>query len=1073
MVSRGQRRSPIGRWLRSVRLLALAAIGAATGNRAPAELMPGASPELIESGVPAFVVLSPESLGLSAPPTDLHELPNGAILLVAQDELAVGDGVRWETFRRAPETDPVEMQNVAVDHDGTIYAGVPGGFARIDLLPNASWRLTRVADAAPDPSPNNQVLSRVITVGDEWYWHGGTGALVAWRPGRTARRLGTLNDPGSVFVAAGQTFASDASTGEIFRVTGAGLERVDRTNNPTFADGITSGVTLPDGSALLASDGKGLQGFDGHSLRPLASRGLLASHNRVTDVCRVSAGHYAAAVDNLGIVFFDLHGHITQVLDRTANDRLSRIRRVVYIPGRGVWALLNQGLAIVEFPSRVADFAAQVSTGLRFSQIDRHEGRLWLTSDGLAQRGIYDGDGRLLRFEADSPDPLVSMLLTAAGPLLVGTNAGIYRRTSTGWALVVPAVVNPQFPRSPALDGRWLYAAVDEVGLLRITPDRVEVERFPAPGMGEVFVGIEDGAGAFWCELGAHRIARVVIRDHRPVVRVFDRQDGLGDGWVQAFVVDGIARFNVRKEVLRYDEPTDRFVPDTNFLGNTPGLISADGRPARDARGRLWVATRDGVRVLDDRGTQGAESLEHLPAGLSPALFTPEDGGVMWMHQRQRLVRFDPALPETEQAPLRAVISRVQFLSSNRNLYSVGRELPALDYRDNSLAVRFLSLGGAFSNSVTFDVLLEGAGATWVPTGTTGSASFTNLREGHYLLRIRPRSGAATGIETTLAFTINPPWFRTSLAYALYAAGLAGAILVVAGGWMLLARREQARLVHLVAERTLELRQSEERYRNLSTELEQRVRTRTAEVDQANARLLETNRELEAFSYSVSHDLRAPLRNISGFTDLLRRRIAAGLDAESNRFLGIVSTEATRLSQLIDSLLAFSRLSRTELKRERIDTDQLLDAVRRELALEWPDRTIDWQVAPLPPISGDPTLLRQVFLNLLDNAIKFSGDRTPAIIAVGTQELPSRPGELVFFVRDNGVGFNPQYGDKLFGVFQRLHAVKDFEGTGIGLANVRRIVARHGGSVWAESAVGQGATFFLSLPAVVPEQKPR
>jgi signal transduction histidine kinase len=267
-----------------------------------------------------------------------------------------------------------------------------------------------------------------------------------------------------------------------------------------------------------------------------------------------------------------------------------------------------------------------------------------------------------------------------------------------------------------------------------------------------------------------------------------------------------------------------------------------------------------------------------------------------------------------------------------------------------------------------------------------------------------------------------------------------------------------------------------ERVERAHHELEARVQQRTAKLEEAGRLLSErvqelkdsreelmaVNRELEAFSYSVSHDLRAPLRHVSGFAALLMDSAAPSLDANATRLLKTIVDAAGRMGRLIDDLLGFSRIGRTPLSRTSIDLDRLLQEARDEIAADHQNGAIVWHVGGLPAVSGDPALLRLVLVNLLSNAAKYSASRSPAEIEVGT--VPTDADETVLFVRDNGVGFDMQYGHKLFGVFQRLHSADEFEGTGIGLANVKRIVHRHGGRVWAESAVDHGATFYVALP---------
>jgi len=234
------------------------------------------------------------------------------------------------------------------------------------------------------------------------------------------------------------------------------------------------------------------------------------------------------------------------------------------------------------------------------------------------------------------------------------------------------------------------------------------------------------------------------------------------------------------------------------------------------------------------------------------------------------------------------------------------------------------------------------------------------------------------------------------------------------------------------------------------------------EVQTANQKLHEANKELEAFSYSISHDLRAPLRHIAGFVDLLKKNGGQHLDERGRRYLEVINSSAGQMGTLIDDLLVFSRMSRAELRLTTVSSISLLDEALNTFQNEIVGRRIEWKIGDLPEVAADAPMLRQVWMNLIGNAVKYSRTRDPAKIEVGCNH--DGDGEHVFFVRDNGVGFDMQYVDKLFGVFQRLHRQEEFEGTGIGLANVRRIITRHGGRAWAEGKLDAGATFFFSLP---------
>ena len=240
-------------------------------------------------------------------------------------------------------------------------------------------------------------------------------------------------------------------------------------------------------------------------------------------------------------------------------------------------------------------------------------------------------------------------------------------------------------------------------------------------------------------------------------------------------------------------------------------------------------------------------------------------------------------------------------------------------------------------------------------------------------------------------------------------------------------------------------------------------RRRAAVELKRRGELLElANKELEAFSYSVSHDLRAPLRHIDGYAALLRKAVDQSLNEKAARYLQTISDSAKQMGQLIDDLLVFSRMGRQEMLHTLVSLDQLIKDVLHDLRLDLKERQISWTIGPLPEVPGDPAMLRQVFVNLIANAVKFTSTRPKAMIEVGVHQRTSA--EVVIFVRDNGVGFDMQYASKLFGVFQRLHRADEFEGTGIGLANVRRIVHRHGGRTWAEGVPDQGATFYVALP---------
>lgn len=1023
-----------------------------------------------------IAVLGPENLGLRLPPFDIHEMPDGRILLVAGQDLAIGDGIRWKVFRHEDDDFSILNRNVVVSDDGTIYGGIYGGFGHVEFDENQRWKFVMDAETIPEKQGEYDIARNVNAVGDKWFWTSGSGMVVSWRPGQEARLVGKTGFVERVFFHNGNYYLSDWTDGHLQRMTSGKFETIISPELSNSGDAITCATPFDGKELLVGTPLRGVRLFDGTSSRPFVTQGPLSGGRRISDLCSVEGGLFAAAVDNLGVVFFDRTGRILKILGRSSDRRLARPHRLLPMPGGVVWALLSEGIARVQFPTRVTHFSPLISTPLATAHPHRLDGRLWIVADGFVQRGLYDRFNRLERMEPDSPPVgFAFSLSTVPGWPLVGTESGFYGKFDGQWKLLAADLINGRILSDKPVDGRWLYGARGGLGWMRFNDQGLEFEHFEIPGINDVYGAKRDADDILWIELGPGTVYRVPLKPGPLKGERFDASDGLPQNWAQIFEIDGVVRVNVTGTIVRFDNESHRFREDREFVRKFSPDQPIAGRPARDALGRIWISSGDEIIIFDDSSGRLERVDERLPPALRPIYFTPETSGVVWMHDARKLVRYDPHMPVATTLPPRAMITSVHLPSSNRTLYTNGDTLEPLPYSDNSIAIDFLAPGNPFGDPVLFEIVLEGSRGALTSTAISSPAVFNQLHEDDYVLRVRPRAGRVEGTEATLRFSIKPPWYRTTAAYVAYV--LSAIAVVWTTSWLLsfLDRREKARLERVVAFRTNELVQkaaalaaSEDRYRNLSKDLEKRVEERTSELHGANEQLLTSNRELEAFSYSVSHDLRAPLRNIRGFASLLERRAKPVLDSESKRFLDIVAGESTRLAELIDSLLAFSRLNRADLQKQDLDLRPLIEAVRTELEEESDGRNVEWIIGKLPRVHGDPTLLRLVFTNLISNALKFSRTRDPAVIRIDSSSETTNHGEAVLFVRDNGAGFDPAYAEKLFGVFQRLHSGTEFEGSGIGLATVKRIITRHGGRIWAEGAPQSGATVYFTLEVPRP-----
>ena len=459
-----------------------------------------------------------------------------------------------------------------------------------------------------------------------------------------------------------------------------------------------------------------------------------------------------------------------------------------------------------------------------------------------------------------------------------------------------------------------------------------------------------------------------------------------------------------------------------------------------DDNGNLWMSSIKGIsciskQMLNDfaRGKIGriqCASYNSSDGMIVSECSTPTgcktSDGRLWFPTPSGIVVVDPKRMQKNSLPPPVIIERVVVNNIDYSPYT-SIQIP---HGNGQVEFHYGGMSFIAPQKVYFRYMLEGFDTEWKAVGTRHTAFYTNLAAGTYNFRITAcnNDGIWNEAGTSYAFELRPHFYQTSWFYSLILVAFSASLfsLYRLRIWRLIKRKD---------------------------ELEQHVFERTAQLETAN-------KELEAFAYSVSHDLRAPLRAIGSHVNMLVEDYEKHLDDKGKRICSVISNETQHMGRLIDGLLTISRIGYKEMKMTYIDMETLANTIFKELVPVEQQQRIDFHVDHLPSAIGDPTLIREVWINLISNAIKFSSKRERAVIEIGFKQEGQK---IIYYIRDNGAGFDMDYVDRLFGVFQRLHSEKEFEGTGVGLALVQRLIHRHGGTIWATSAMDQGATFFFTL----------
>jgi signal transduction histidine kinase/ligand-binding sensor domain-containing protein len=668
---------------------------------------------------------------------------------------------------------------------------------------------------------------------------------------------------------------------------------------------------------------------------------------------------------------------------------------------------------------------------VNFVAYDRN-GAVWVSTGNALHR--YEGEGRFRRYpQPGTPTGDAGLLIDQRNRFWVWKRReGLYEVD----------------PSNPGTIVRHHFRPADETGDVR--------------GDDLIYVN-EDGRGRLW--LAANLAGAVIFDPGRGRVRALRREENdpnsLSDDRAVAFLHarDGTSWVGTGAGLnhVRLADDLDGDPVEIRRYTVTDGLASDTiGCMQEDDAGRIWFSTIDGLSVLNpaDGAVQNYSERDgalrsyfifrcaRLPDGRMA--FGGPDGATIF-HPRD--IRPNPLPPNAQITEFRVNHRELPDDDARRRHLAAGREI-ALDHRENRFAFEFSAMHYGDVRRNRFRYRLQGYDEEWQEIDATRRvAAYTNLPPGRYRFDLLAANSSGVWQETPTSISLRltaAPW-ASPLAYAAYVAaalGLLAAIYVRRRSALQLERAHHADI------------------QRLNTELEARVESRTRELERANRELAESNRELEGFSYSVSHDLRAPLRSVRGFSAALREEYGAALSPDARGYVERVERGARQMSELIDDLLRFAQLSRTALKIEEVDVEALVRECWSGLT-EGDREAPTLRVEKLPPGCADRALLRQVLMNLLGNAIKYTRRTVDPRVEISASLHET---DCVYVVTDNGAGFDMSNADRLFGVFQRLHAQDEYEGTGIGLALCRRIIERHGGRIWAEGQVGVGAAFFFSLP---------